>query len=89
MIVAYLISCLTPYIIILGQKPHECKKCGKRFALGCNMKAHMKTHENPSSKFNISLYSPSSNVEERNRMEENEEDLGEEMDNGDNSEMIT
>ena len=48
----------------------------------------MKTHENPSSKFNISLYSPSSNVEERNRMEENEDDLGEEMDNGDNSEII-
>ena len=36
----------------------------------------------------ISQYSPSSNVEERNRMEENEEDLGEEMDNGDNSEII-
>ena len=80
--------CLTPYFICLGQKPHECKKCGKRFALGCNMKAHMKTHENPSSKFNISLYSPSSNVEEGTRMEHNEEDLGEEMDNGDNSEMI-
>ena len=75
-------------LYLLGQKPHECKKCGKRFALGCNMKAHMKTHENPSSKFNISLYSPSSNVEERNRMEENEDDLGEEMDNGDNSEII-
>ena len=52
------------------------------------MKAHMKTHENPSSKFNISLYSPSSNVEEGTRMEHNEEDLGEEMDNGENSEMI-
>ena len=29
----------------LGQKPHECTKCGKRFALGCNMKAHLKTHD--------------------------------------------
>ena len=29
----------------LGQKPHECHKCGKRFALGCNMKAHLKTHD--------------------------------------------
>ena len=37
----------------LGQKPHECNKCGKRFASGCNMKAHMKTHENPATKLNI------------------------------------
>ena len=29
----------------LGQKPHECWKCGKKFALGCNMKAHLKTHD--------------------------------------------
>ena len=28
-----------------GEKPHQCGKCLKRFALGCNMKAHMKTHE--------------------------------------------
>ena len=29
----------------VGQKPHECIECGKRFALGCNMKAHLKTHD--------------------------------------------
>ena len=29
----------------VGQKPHECTECGKRFALGCNMKAHLKTHD--------------------------------------------
>ena len=35
----------TIYFFISGQKPHECHKCGKRFALGCNMKAHLKTHD--------------------------------------------
>ena len=74
--------------ILLGQKPHECKKCGKRFALGCNMKAHMKTHENPSSKFNISLYSPTTNIGESNRMEENEEDLGEDISSEETSEIV-
>ena len=32
-------------LLFPGQKPHECHHCGKRFALGCNMKAHIKTHE--------------------------------------------
>ena len=74
-------------ILFSGQKPHECNKCGKRFALGCNMKAHMKTHENPSSKFNISLYSPSSNIDEPNAMEENVDEI-EDINNEENSEMI-
>ena len=52
------------------------------------MKAHMKTHENPSSKFNISLYSPTTNIGESNRMEENEEDLGEDISSEENSEIV-
>ena len=40
------LACLIKFgCFILGQKPHECIKCGKRFALGCNMKAHLKTHD--------------------------------------------
>ena len=35
----------TLFFYFPGQKPHECYKCGKRFALGCNMKAHLKTHD--------------------------------------------
>ncbi|XP_035208205.1 zinc finger protein 236-like [Stegodyphus dumicola] len=26
-------------------KPHSCKHCHKRFALACNLRAHLKTHE--------------------------------------------
>ncbi|KAF4524348.1 hypothetical protein B566_EDAN016857 [Ephemera danica] len=26
-------------------KPHACELCHKRFALACNLRAHMKTHE--------------------------------------------
>jgi len=70
-----LFGIITLPLIILGQKPHECKKCGKRFALGCNMKAHMKTHENPSSKYNIALYSPLTDAEENNEMEEHDEEM--------------
>lgn len=28
-----------------GDKPHACELCNKRFALACNLRAHMKTHE--------------------------------------------
>ncbi|KFB39893.1 AGAP009484-PA-like protein [Anopheles sinensis] len=28
-----------------GDKPHVCEVCKKSFALACNLKAHMKTHE--------------------------------------------
>lgn len=27
-----------------GDKPHVCKVCDKRFALACNLRAHLKTH---------------------------------------------
>ena len=37
-------------IFIVGDKPHECLVCGKKFALQCNLRTHMKTHE---SKYNI------------------------------------
>lgn len=30
-----------------GDRPHECEICQKRFALACNLRAHMKTHEEP------------------------------------------
>ncbi|RWS22916.1 zinc finger protein 235-like protein [Leptotrombidium deliense] len=29
-----------------GDKPHVCKVCDKRFALSCNLRAHLKTHQN-------------------------------------------
>lgn len=32
-----------------GDRPHECEICQKRFALQCNLRAHMKTHEEPQS----------------------------------------
>ena len=38
-------SCLIPPLFIVGDKPHECILCGKKFALQCNLKTHMKTHE--------------------------------------------
>ena len=28
-----------------GDKPHHCDLCGKKFALACNLRAHMKTHD--------------------------------------------
>lgn len=28
-----------------GDKPHACELCNKKFALACNLRAHMKTHE--------------------------------------------
>lgn len=32
----------------LGDKPHSCELCSKKFALACNLRAHMKTHEGES-----------------------------------------
>lgn len=31
--------------LISGDKPHSCELCSKKFALACNLRAHMKTHE--------------------------------------------
>ncbi|XP_070065386.1 zinc finger protein 26 isoform X2 [Drosophila virilis] len=28
-----------------GDKPHGCELCKKKFALACNLRAHMKTHD--------------------------------------------
>ena len=53
------------------------------------MKAHMKTHENPSSKFNIALYSPLTDAEENNEMEEHDEELGEQMSVEENSTILS
>ncbi|KAJ3642434.1 hypothetical protein Zmor_025223 [Zophobas morio] len=30
---------------VSGDKPHACDLCNKKFALACNLRAHMKTHE--------------------------------------------
>ena len=35
-----------------GDKPHACELCNKRFALACNLRAHMKTHEGKESILN-------------------------------------
>lgn len=43
------------FLSFTGQKPHECHVCGKRFALGCNMKAHLKTHD----RGNVKIEDPS------------------------------
>lgn len=32
-------------ISLTGDKPHGCELCSKKFALACNLRAHMKTHE--------------------------------------------
>ena len=53
------------------------------------MKAHMKTHENPSSKYNIAIYSPLTDAEEINEMEEHDEDLGEQMNIEESSTIIS
>ena len=31
--------------LFTGDKPHICNTCDKKFALACNLRAHMKTHE--------------------------------------------
>lgn len=33
--------------VFSGDKPHICKLCHKRFALPCNLKAHLKLHHTP------------------------------------------
>lgn len=39
--------------LLAGDKPHACELCGKKFALACNLRAHMKTHEG---KLNLLFY---------------------------------
>lgn len=34
-----------------GDKPHACELCGKKFALACNLRAHLKTHEDEPQEF--------------------------------------
>lgn len=33
------------FFTLTGDKPHACELCNKRFALACNLRAHMKTHD--------------------------------------------
>uniref|UniRef100_A0A182JT02 C2H2-type domain-containing protein n=1 Tax=Anopheles christyi TaxID=43041 RepID=A0A182JT02_9DIPT len=35
----------SPVFVGRSDKPHVCEVCKKSFALACNLKAHMKTHE--------------------------------------------
>ena len=39
------------FVFISGDKPHSCELCHKKFALACNLRAHMKTHEGKCLKF--------------------------------------
>lgn len=41
------------FVFFTGDKPHACELCNKRFALACNLRAHMKTHEGKNDKFSI------------------------------------
>lgn len=41
--------------LISGDKPHSCELCSKKFALACNLRAHMKTHEGKFCEQNIFL----------------------------------
>ncbi|GIY48042.1 hypothetical protein CDAR_499061 [Caerostris darwini] len=38
-------ECVITKLVAIGDKPHSCKHCHKRFALACNLRAHLKTHE--------------------------------------------
>jgi hypothetical protein len=42
------------FFVLPGDKPHACELCNKRFALACNLRAHMKTHEGKSRHFPLS-----------------------------------
>lgn len=42
--------------VCAGDKPHACELCNKRFALACNLRAHMKTHEGTALFFQYSFY---------------------------------
>lgn len=33
------------WLLFIGNKPHACHICPKRFALACNLRAHLKTHQ--------------------------------------------
>ena len=35
----------SPLFLSSGDKPHVCQVCDKRFALACNLRAHLKTHQ--------------------------------------------
>ena len=42
-------TCNVHMFCVAGDKPHACELCHKKFALACNLRAHMKTHEGKSS----------------------------------------
>jgi hypothetical protein len=42
-------TCKVCMFCVAGDKPHACELCHKKFALACNLRAHMKTHEGKSS----------------------------------------
>lgn len=52
-------------IVTTGDKPHACELCNKRFALACNLRAHMKTHEGIN-KLHLKLFQKKTNNSGRN-----------------------
>lgn len=49
---------LTLFFVCTGDKPFSCDICHKKFALSCNLRAHLKTHEAEyqSSQASLALY---------------------------------
>lgn len=43
-----------------GDKPHVCQVCDKRFALACNLRAHLKTHQTGNSTSSLTPVASSS-----------------------------
>lgn len=52
----FLFQTLFYIFIYTGDKPHSCELCNKKFALACNLRAHMKTHEGNSILLNSYIF---------------------------------
>ncbi len=70
-------------MFVSGNKPHACHICPKRFALACNLRAHLKTHQDDDGiqltmDHLDNMDSTSSPLEEENEEEQTEELITEE-----------